>query len=107
MTSLSAPPSIVIIGGGLAGCECALTLAASGVPCTLYEQKPAANSPAHESPLLAELVCSNSFKATRLISAAGLLKEEMRLLNSVVLAGAAAGLINLRIDPRLRLGGEA
>ncbi len=89
MTSLSAPPSIVIIGGGLAGCECALTLAASGVPCTLYEQKPAANSPAHESPLLAELVCSNSFRSDDAEgSGVGLLKREMRDLGSAIMDAA-------------------
>ena len=89
MISPSAPPSIVIIGGGLAGCECALTLAASGVPCTLYEQKPEASSPAHESPLLAELVCSNSFRSDDPEgSGVGLLKCEMRDLGSAIMDAA-------------------
>lgn len=77
-----------VAGGGLAGCEAAWALAEAGVPVTLYEMKPACYSPAHKSPLLAELVCSNSFKAVRHISAAGLLKEEMRLLGSLCLACA-------------------
>ena len=80
---------IVIIGGGLAGCECALTLAASGVPCTLYEQKPEAKSPAHESPLLGELVCSNSFRSDDAeASGVGLLKREMRDLGSAIMDAA-------------------
>jgi methylenetetrahydrofolate--tRNA-(uracil-5-)-methyltransferase len=76
---------IRIIGGGLAGVEAAWHIANSGVPVTLYEMKPAAYSPAHKSPDLAELVCSNSFKAQRVESAAGLLKAEMRLLGSLCL----------------------
>ena len=56
-------PAFVIIGAGLAGCECALALARAGLPCTLYEQKPEAFSPAHTSPLLGELVCSNSYRS--------------------------------------------
>lgn len=88
MTTSALPP-IVIIGGGLAGCECALTLAASAVPCTLYEQKPEASSPAHESPLLAELVCSNSFRSDDAeASGVGLLKREMRDLGSPIMDAA-------------------
>ncbi len=75
----------VVIGGGLAGCEAAYALASFGVRVTLYEMKPVRFSSAHHSENLAELVCSNSFKASRLGSAAGLLKEEMRLLGSVCL----------------------
>ncbi len=82
----------VVIGAGLAGCEAAWALANAGHKVTLYEMKPAKYSPAHHSPGFAELVCSNSFKATRHTSAAGLLKEEMALLGSLVLeaAGEAA-----------------
>ncbi len=82
-------PEIVIVGGGLAGCECALALARSGVPCTLFEQKPEAFSPAHASPLLGELVCSNSFRSDDASgSGVGLLKQEMRLLGSEVIRAA-------------------
>ncbi|MBQ3094778.1 MAG: methylenetetrahydrofolate--tRNA-(uracil(54)-C(5))-methyltransferase (FADH(2)-oxidizing) TrmFO [Clostridia bacterium] len=77
-----------VIGGGLAGCEAAWALANAGVHVTLYEMKPVKFSPAHHNPLLAELVCSNSLKAQRLASAAGLLKEEMRRLNSLCMAVA-------------------
>lgn len=68
---------VTIIGGGLAGSECALQLAARGVPVTLVEQRPIAQSPAHHTDRFAELVCSNSLKATRPDSAAGLLKQEL------------------------------
>ena len=84
-------PDIAIVGGGLAGCECALALARSGVPCTLFEQKPEAFSPAHASPLLGELVCSNSFRSDDASgSGVGLLKQEMRLLGSEVMRAAQA-----------------
>jgi len=72
-----------VIGGGLAGCEAAWTLANAGVEVTLYEMKPVRFSPAHKQALLGELVCSNSLKAMRIGSAAGLLKEEMRRLGSL------------------------
>lgn len=78
----------VVVGGGLAGCEAAWALANAGHRVTLYEMKPEKYSPAHKSPGLAELVCSNSLKSTRPISAAGLLKEEMALLGSLVLEAA-------------------
>lgn len=74
---------VKVIGGGLAGVEAAWALAKSGVCVELYEMKPKKFSPAHKMPTLAELVCSNSLKAKRLESAAGLLKEEMRRLGSV------------------------
>ena len=73
----------IVIGGGLAGCEAAWALANAGVDVTLYEMKPVKFSPAHTSGDLAELVCSNSLKAQRIGSAAGLLKEEMRRMGSV------------------------
>lgn len=72
-----------VIGGGLAGTEAAWALANRGVDVTLYEMKPHRFSPAHKSDRLGELVCSNSLKAQRLGSAAGLLKEEMRRLGSL------------------------
>ena len=76
---------VSIVGGGLAGCECALSLAARGVPVRLYEQRPGGNAPAHHSDHLAELVCSNSLKSTRGDSAAGMLKEELDAMGSYLL----------------------
>ena len=74
-----------VIGAGLAGCEAAWQLARRGVKVKLYESKPLKKSPAHHTDLLCEIVCSNSFKANRVNSAAGLLKEEMRTLGSLLL----------------------
>ncbi len=79
------PSSVTIIGGGLAGCECAYALARAGVAATLYEMKPGSFSPAHSSADLAELVCSNSFRSDEPDSAIGLLKEEMRALGSLTM----------------------
>ncbi|MBP8980121.1 MAG: methylenetetrahydrofolate--tRNA-(uracil(54)-C(5))-methyltransferase (FADH(2)-oxidizing) TrmFO [Syntrophobacterales bacterium] len=81
---------VVIIGGGLAGCEAAWQLLRRGCRVTLYEMKPERYSPAHSSPLLAELVCSNSLRSGDPASAAGLLKAEMRLLGSLFMAAADA-----------------
>lgn len=75
--------ALTVIGGGLAGCEAAWAAANAGVPVTLVEMKPQHYTPAHHSPALAELVCSNSLKAARIDSAAGLLKEEMARLGSL------------------------
>lgn len=80
--------AVVVIGGGLAGSECALQLAARGVPVKLYEMRPVQSSPAHHTDHLAELVCSNSLKATRIDSAAGLLKQELHRMGSVLLSCA-------------------
>ncbi len=74
---------VTVIGGGLAGVEAAWQLANRGFKVDLYEMKPVKYSPAHHSENLAELVCSNSLKAMRLESAAGLLKSEMRLFGSI------------------------
>jgi methylenetetrahydrofolate--tRNA-(uracil-5-)-methyltransferase len=74
-----------VIGAGLAGCEAAGTLAGMGHRVKLFEQKPRKFSPAHINEGFAELVCSNSFKAARVESAAGLLKAEMRLMGSLCL----------------------
>ncbi len=79
---------INVIGAGLAGCEAALCIANSGIEVNLYEMKPESRTPAHKTDKFAELVCSNSLKASRVDSAAGLLKEEMRRLNSVCLKAA-------------------
>lgn len=75
---------ITVLGAGLAGCEAAWQIAKRGVPVALYEMKPQKFSPAHKSPGFAELICSNSLKAARIDSAAGLLKEEMRRLGSLL-----------------------
>ena len=72
-----------VIGAGLAGVEAAWQIAQSGNKVTLYEQKPNKKSPAHKSDNFAELVCSNSLKASRIDSAAGLLKEEMQRFGSL------------------------
>ncbi len=72
-----------VIGGGFAGTECANQLAKRGICVDLFEMKPQRYSPAHSSENLCELVCSNSFKALRTESAAGLLKAEMELLGSI------------------------
>ena len=64
-----------VIGAGLAGSEAAWQLAKRGVAVTLYEMKPQKMSPAHKSPLFAELVCSNSLRSDRIQNAVGLLKE--------------------------------
>lgn len=77
-----------VIGAGLAGCEAAWALANRGVSVTLYEQKPLHRSPAHRADGFAELVCSNSLKAERVESAAGLLKDEMARLGSLTVAVA-------------------
>ncbi len=79
---------VTVIGGGLAGVEAANQLAKRGIKVTLYEMKPTKYSPAHKNENLAELVCSNSLKAERVGSAAGLLKEEMRRFGSVCLEAA-------------------
>ena len=80
--------NITVIGAGLAGCEAAWAAANRGLKVQLLEMKPAKKTPAHKSNLFAELVCSNSLKALRLASAAGLLKAEMRLLGSLCLTAA-------------------
>lgn len=83
-------PPIVVIGGGLAGTEAAYQLARRGTPVHLYEMRPQTSTPAHETDLLGELVCSNSLKADTLTTAHGLLKAEMRRLDSLVLQAADA-----------------
>ena len=82
--------TIQIIGGGLAGCEAAWQAAERGCAVTLYDMKPVKFSPAHESELLGELVCSNSLRSNAPDSAVGLLKEEMRRLDSLIMRAAEA-----------------
>ncbi len=79
---------ITIIGGGLAGCEAAWQAAGRGCKVQLHEMKPEMYSPAHSSPLLAELVCSNSLRSNAINSAVGLLKEEMRHMGSLIIQAA-------------------
>jgi methylenetetrahydrofolate--tRNA-(uracil-5-)-methyltransferase len=82
--------TVVVVGGGLAGVEAAAQCARYGVPVRLYEMRPAVTTAAHRTPLLAELVCSNSLKSDIEGTSAALLKEEMRSLGSVTLAAADA-----------------
>jgi methylenetetrahydrofolate--tRNA-(uracil-5-)-methyltransferase len=79
---------IHIIGGGLAGSEAAWQAASLGVPVTLYEMRPVRPTDVHKTDQLAELVCSNSFRGDKLDNAVGLLKEEMRRLDSLVMRAA-------------------
>ena len=81
-------PVIRVIGGGLAGCEAAWQIASFGFPVQLFEMRPVRSTPAHKTSRLAELVCSNSLKSKDLLHAPGLLKEEMRLLRSVIIEAA-------------------
>lgn len=76
---------ITIIGGGLAGSEAAYQIAKRGIKVKLYEMKPEKFSPAHSNKNLAEVVCSNSFKSNLHTNACGLLKEELRLLDSLLI----------------------
>ena len=76
---------ITIIGGGLAGCEAAYQIAKRGIKVKLYEMKPQKFSPAHTNKNLAEVVCSNSFKSNLHTNACGLLKEELRILDSLLI----------------------
>lgn len=80
--------TVTVIGAGLAGCECAWQLAQRGIPVRLIEMKPKKMTPAHVSPDFAELVCSNSLRSDELTNAVGLLKEELRRLDSLILESA-------------------
>src|SRR5437763_2317289 len=79
---------IKIIGAGLAGCECAFALARNGHTVDLFEMRPAKTTAAHQTSNLAELVCSNSFRSSAVTNAVGLLKHEMKLMGSRVIACA-------------------
>ena len=79
---------ITIIGGGLAGSEAAYQIAKRGIKVKLYEMKPDKFSPAHSNTNLAEIVCSNSFKSNLHTNACGLLREELRLLDSLLIKTA-------------------
>ena len=84
----SSTPKVQVIGGGLAGTEAAWQVAQAGIPVILHEMRPIRTSPAHHSQELAELVCSNSFGAMSSDRAAGLLHEELRRLNSIIIKTA-------------------
>jgi methylenetetrahydrofolate--tRNA-(uracil-5-)-methyltransferase len=79
---------INVIGAGLAGCEAAWQIARQGINVRLFEMKPHKKTPAHHSDTYAELVCSNSFRSDRLENAVGLLKEELRLMDSLIISCA-------------------
>lgn len=79
---------VTVIGAGLAGSEAAWQIAKQGVPVTLYEMRPVRKTPAHISDRFAELVCSNSLRANGLTNAVGVLKEEMRMMDSLILSSA-------------------
>ncbi|HLX10080.1 MAG TPA: methylenetetrahydrofolate--tRNA-(uracil(54)-C(5))-methyltransferase (FADH(2)-oxidizing) TrmFO [Thermoanaerobaculia bacterium] len=82
-----------IVGGGLAGSECAYQLARRGVPVVLHEMRPRLPTPAHKTGDLAELVCSNSLRSDDPLHAAGLLKREMEAFDSLVIAAARAAAV--------------
>ena len=88
MTEANRP--IHIIGAGLAGSEAAWQIIRRGIPVILHEMRPGKSSPAHKSEYFAELVCSNSFRAANVENAVGLLKEEMRRLDSLIMKMADA-----------------
>jgi len=118
-------PSLIVVGGGLAGAEAAWQAAARGVDVTLFEMRPVRNTPAHVSDRLAELICSNSLGSDKSATAPGLLKSELRRLGSLIMscadetavpAGGALGvdreqfaaLVTQRIEshPRIRVRRE-
>ena len=79
---------VIVIGEGLAGCEAAWQIANSGIPVKLVEMRPLLSTPAHHTSEFAELVCSNSFGALSADRAAGLLQEELRTFNSLIIQTA-------------------
>jgi methylenetetrahydrofolate--tRNA-(uracil-5-)-methyltransferase len=81
-------PEVTVVGGGMAGSEAAWQLAEAGIEVALVDMKPCAMSPAHQSPLLGELVCSNSLRSDEPVAPAGLLKSELRRAGSLVIACA-------------------
>jgi methylenetetrahydrofolate--tRNA-(uracil-5-)-methyltransferase len=83
-------PKVNVIGAGLAGSEAAWQIANAGVDVILYEMRPVATTPAHHTANFAELVCTNSLRANQITNAVGLLKEEMRRLDSVIMTAADA-----------------
>src|SRR5688572_17126641 len=88
MSTASTTTTVTVVGGGLAGCEAALQLAARGRRVRLIEMRPTRSTPAHKTDRLGELVCTNSFKSEDPANAHGQLKREMRALGSALLASA-------------------
>lgn len=82
--------TVSVLGAGLAGSECAWQLAKRGIPVRLWEMRPEKASPAHHTPWFGELVCSNSLRSDELTNAVGLLKAEMRAMDSLIMASADA-----------------
>jgi len=85
---LTEAKQVTVIGAGLAGSEAAWQIASRGVPVKLYEMRPVVKTPAHHTDKFAELVCTNSLRANGLTNAVGVLKEEMRMLDSIILKSA-------------------
>ena len=85
-------PIVNVIGAGLAGSEAAWQIANRGVNVRLFEMRPVKQTPAHHTDKFAELVCSNSLRANNLTNAVGIIKEEMRRLDSLIIAAADAWL---------------
>ncbi|MBR3346509.1 MAG: FAD-dependent oxidoreductase, partial [Solobacterium sp.] len=79
-----------VIGAGLAGCEAAYQLTRRGIPVTLIEMKPSKKTPAHAAETFGELVCSNSLRSDAITNGVGLLKEEMRMIGSLIMEAADA-----------------
>lgn len=90
---MSSTSPVHVVGGGLAGCECAWQLARRGVPVVLHEMRPRRSTPAHKTGDLAELVCSNSLRSDDPHHAAGLLKREMEALGSLIIGAARASAV--------------
>ncbi len=84
---------VIVVGAGLAGSEAAFQIANRGVPVTLYEMKPHKKTPAHSSDLFGELVCSNSLRSLQITNAAGMLKDELRMLSSLIMEAADASVV--------------
>jgi len=82
--------NVTVTGAGLAGCEAAYQLLRRGIAVTMYEMRPEKSTGAHKTGGFAELVCSNSLRSARLENGAGLLKEEMRRLDSLIMRCADA-----------------
>ena len=104
--------SVTVIGAGLAGCEAAWQLAQRGISVTLHEMKPEKRTPAHHADSFAELCCSNSLRSDQIENAVGLLKEELRRLDSLIMAcadatrveagGALADVLTAKVQALLR-----